>query len=169
MQDNNYNEFNDQYSVEQGYDQVNNENNQQYYQDQAYYDQYYGGTNMQYNADQITNYEQAYDTNSYQNYYDAYYKTTTDVASQQQYYQELYAYYINNFEQMKQAFPKKKKIIRWEDIASQYNSLEAANEFIDLLNQQQEQQLSQQTATRNQEKEFADVLNNDNNPYGYNY
>lgn len=129
--------------------QANDYSNYDYYQDpnadQAYqYDQYYGGTSMQYNADQIAQYEQNYDQNyadQYQDYYANYYQQPSEYqgTNDQLLHKQQYEYYLQNLDYMRQCFPKKVKIIRWEDIDRNYNSLDQTNQFIEWLEQYQQE------------------------------
>ena len=163
MNNNQYDEQGNQQAIETANDQLYQEEQSQY--NDAYsqeqisqYEQYYGGTSMEYNAEKITNYEQSYDANTYQDYYNAYYETNTNVADDKQQHKELYDYYLANLELMKSSFPKKRKIVRWEEEQQNYNSLDAADEFMDILGQMQENAEREQEITRKEQKEFEDIL-----------
>ena len=149
----------------------NYDNQQQYYegqevdpnaqtqtQEQFGADEYYGGTSMEYSASQIENYEQGYDANAYANYYDQYLQTPAQQAIYDaQVHQEQYNYFLEHKEELRAYFPKKKKIVRWEDEGAAYNSLEAADEFMDLLGQIQEAQAAELEAPRTKDNEFDDI------------
>ncbi len=144
----------------------NNYDDQQYYgeaidpnaeQQQVSTDEYYGGTSMEYSASQIENYEEGYDANAYANYYEQYLQTPAQQAMYDaQVHQEQYAYYLEHKEELRQIFPKKRKIVRWEDEGAAYNSLEAAEEFMDLLGQMQEAQAAD-AESRSKNNEFDDI------------
>ncbi len=120
-------------------------------------DEYYGGTSMEYSASQIENYEQGYDANAYADYYAQYLQTPAQQAMyDMQVHQEQYQYYKEHKEELRTIFPKKKKIVRWEDEGSAYNSLEAAEEFMDLLGQMQEAQAAEQES-KSKNNEFDDI------------
>lgn len=161
MQDNNQNEIHDQNQVAQ--EQLSNDAQYDNGYEQQNYDQYYGGTSMQYNADQISSYENAYDTNTYQDYYNSYYQTNNSVLDDKRQHQELYEYYLANLDLMKSSFPKKRKIVRWEDESENYNSLEASEEFMDILGQMQEAAQQEQEVSKKQQREFEDILENNTN------
>lgn len=147
------NEYNDgSQPVEQG--QATNE---QYVDpnQQVSYDDYYGGQSMDYSATQIENYEQGYDANAYANYYDQYLTTNAQKGMYDlQVHKEQYEYFVQHKDEIRSYFPKKRKIVRWEDEGAAYNSLEAAEEFMDLLAQMQEDQASQQA---NKKNEYDDI------------
>ncbi len=144
----------------------NNYDNQQYNGEQQVeqnatqqqsYDEYYGGTSMEYSATQIENYEQGYDPNAYADYYAQYLQTPAQQAQyDEQMHKEQYEYYKEHKEELRSIFPKKKKIVRWEDIGAAYNSLEAADEFMDLLSQIQDAQAAEQNSTPTK-NEFDDI------------
>ncbi len=145
---NNYDDQNQQY-VDQ-----NQEYAQQDYQQGGQYDDYYGGQSMEYSATQVENYEQGYDANAYANYYDQFLQTSAQQAMyDQQVHAEQYQYYVEHKEELRGIFPKKKKIVRWEEAGEAYNSLEAAEEFMDLLEQMQDAQ-AQSGSTKN---EYDDI------------
>ena len=125
---------------------------------QQSYDDYYGGTSMEYSASQIENYEQGYDANAYADYYAQYLQTPAQQAAyDEQVHKEQYEYYKEHKEELRTIFPKKKKIVRWEDMGESYNSLEAADEFMDILSQMQEAQAAEQEARSSKNNEFDDI------------
>ncbi len=127
-------------------------------QQQVSTDEYYGGTSMEYSATQIENYEQGYDPNAYADYYAQYLQTPAQQAIYDaQVHEEQYAYYKEHKEELRQIFPKKRKIVRWEDKDSAYNSLEAAEEFMDILGQMQEAQAAEQASSSPKDNEFDDI------------
>lgn len=149
--------YQDQNQTNQEYQQTQQEVSQeQMTTDQAAQDYYYGGQSMDYSATQIENYEEGYDANAYANYYDQYMQASPAQTSMMdaQMHKEQYAYFVEHKEEVRQYFPKKRKIVRWEDAGTAYNSLEAAEEFMDLLQQMQDEQATQ---TQSQKNEYDDI------------
>lgn len=116
-------------------------------------------SSMEYNADQIANYEQGYDQSNYNNYYNSYYGdyTQSQVNQDKQMHQEIYAYFIQNYDEMKSRFPKKRRIVRWEVEAENYNSLEATEEFMDIMSEMQRSQEEQVNQYSDAAKEYNDI------------